>query len=423
MNRVCEMTDLQKLKEMGTMKSFKENDYIFRQGEPGEDMYIILSGRVGIFIGAKNGYPINISHLESGDFLGEISLMEGLPRNASAIAETDTTVIAINKRDFQALICDPDSIPYRIISGLIHQVNQLYHELGKCKDGDQALPKFTETAAPLSSQGNVARVQDFNNDSVKNFAIENNPLINGFGNLFPDGHKNYHQAAPNVYNDFLISSQARCPVCEEGFEAKKQYLSKMKFTRMDSDFRKHYTDFEPLWYSLWVCPHCYYTNYYTEYADIPPYKKQNVLARTQELRKQFPFSYSEPRTIDEVFTAYYLALMCADFYNASPLKLAKIWLQLSWLYHDVNDAEMFDVASSQALKNYYDVIYKTGENLSIVQAQQCFILLGELYLLKGNEKEALRHFYTAIKKDGGKESFNQQAEERIHDIRREKMNF
>ena len=150
------MADLQKLKEMGTLKSFRENDYIFRQGESGEDMYIILSGRVGIYIDVKNGYPINISHLEGGDFLGEMSLMEGLRRNASAIAETDTTVIAITKYDFQAFICDPDSIPYRIIIGLIHQVNQLYNKLGEYKDGGQALPKSGGNAAPLSQENAAA---------------------------------------------------------------------------------------------------------------------------------------------------------------------------------------------------------------------------------------------------------------------------
>ena len=197
----------------------------------------------------------------------------------------------------------------------------------------------------------------------------------------------------------------------------------MKLQTTDHDFRKHYVDFEPIWYSIWVCPKCYYANFYTDYKDIPPYKKQAVLTKMEEIKKQFTFEFSEPRTIDQVFDAFYLALVCAELAHASSLRIGKIWMQLSWLYHDVQDQEMFSIASAQALKGYYDVIYKTGESLSIAQAQQCFLLLGELYLLKGNEKEALRHFYTAIKKDGGKEAFNQQAEERIHDIRRAKMNF
>jgi uncharacterized protein (DUF2225 family) len=413
------MTELQKLKEIGSLKTFKADDYIFRQGEPGDEMYIILSGRVGVYINTMNGLPINISHLESGDFLGEMSLLENLPRNASAVAETETTVIAITKSNFQASICEPLSIPYRIMVGLIHQVSQLYNALSQCKSGDH--PLISDTLEPSE----YAEVVPLESQTGNQTSIEagNNPKINGFGHLFPDGHKKYNLVAPNIYNDFLISTHARCPVCADSFEAKKQYLSKMKFEKMDYDFRKHYTDFEPLWYSLWVCPHCYYTNYYTEFDSIPVYKKQNVLARNQELKKQFSFRFNEPRSIDEVFTAYYLALVSAEFYNASFIKLGKIWLQLSWLYHDVGDEEMFKIASTLALKNYYDVLYKTGENLSIEQAQQCFLLLGELYLIKGDEKEAVRHFYTAIKKDGGRDSFNQQAEDRIHDIRKEKMNF
>ena len=420
------MSELQKLKEIGSMKVYKTGAYIFRQEELGDEMYIILSGQVGVYINSLNGFPISISHLESGDFLGEMSLLEDLPRNASAIAETDTTVIAITKNNFQAFICEPSSIPYRIMKGLILQICQLYNELSKCKSGDHPLSKLSETVeqekyeetTPVENQ--VDNIQITNNTSTE---ADNNPMIKGFGTLFPDGHKKYKLTAPDVYNDFMITAHARCPVCKESFEGKKQYLSKLKFEKMDHDFRKHYFGFEPLWYSLWACPHCYYTNYYLEYDAIPAYKTQNILARTAELKKQFAFRFSEPRTIDQVFTAYYLALVNAEFYNASPLKFAKIWLQLSWLYHDVNDEEMFNTASALALKNYYDVLYKTGENLPIEQVQQCFLLLGELYLLKGDEKEAVRHFYTAIKKDGGKETFNQQAEDRIHDIRKDKMNF
>jgi uncharacterized protein (DUF2225 family) len=413
---VSAVTDLQKIKEIGNMKVFKANDYVFKQGEAGEDMYIILSGQVGVYIKGADGSLINISCLESGDFLGEISLLEGIARNASAKALTETTLIAVNKNNFQTFICEPSSIPYRIIVGLIHQVNQLYNELSKCKNGEgQLLNKVSAITQPLMEE----------HSSISNsIESENNPKINGYGNLYPEGHQTYNISAPNVYNDFLISAGAKCPVCSEVFEAKKQYISKLKFSSKDNDFRKHYTDFEPLWYSLWVCPNCYYTNFYTEYDSIPVHKKQNLLAKNQELKKQFPtFKFTEPRTIDQVFTAYYLALVTAEFCNASNIKLGKIWLQLSWLYQDVNDQAMFITTTDMALRSYYDVLYKTGEELSIEQMQQCFLLLGEMYLRKGNEKEAIRNFYTAIKKEGGKEVFNQLAEDRIHDIRKEKMNF
>ncbi|HBE80407.1 MAG TPA: hypothetical protein DDW65_21885 [Firmicutes bacterium] len=425
MNKVVNTTDLQKLKDLGCMKFFTAESYIFHQGEPGNVIYIILSGQVSLYIKAADGTSICIAHLESGDFLGEMSLLDGLPRNTTALAETDTTLIAITKNNFQTSICDPSSIPYRLLIGLIHQVNQLYNELSQCKGGGETLTESTEDSAwtALVETGSPMSEESTNAESAHLIKIENNPKINELGNLFPERHKTYNRVAPDVYKDFLISSQAKCPVCSEIFEAKKQYISKLKFERSDPDFRKHYSDFEPLWYSLWVCPHCYYTNFYPEYDTIPVYKKQKVLTRTEELKKQFSFEFTVPRTIDQVFSAYYLALVSAQLYDASPLKFGKIWLQLSWLYHDVDDKEMFDTASNMAFKNYYDVLYKSGESLTVPQAQQCFILLGELYLIRGNEKEALRHFYTAIKKDGGKEAFNQQAEERIHDIRREKMNF
>jgi uncharacterized protein (DUF2225 family) len=417
------MTDLQKLKELGNTRVIKANDYVFKQGEIGNEMFIVLSGRVVVTLKTDNGSSLTISRLGIGDFLGEMSLVDGLPRNTSAMAETDTTVIGITKDNFQNAICDPTSIPYRIIVGLVHQMNQLQSEIAKISGNP--ITAGSSDVADNNLQGETEALVQVQNDNSPQIAdgLDINPVISGFGNLFPDGHKKYGQVAPASFNEYLIDSQSTCPVCGNIFQAKKLYQSKMKFQTMDHDFRKHYTDFEPTWYSIWVCPKCYYANFYTDYNDIPPYKKQAVLAKLEEVKKQYSFQFNEPRTIDQVFDAFYLALVCAELAHASSLKIGKIWLQLSWLYHDVQDQEMLSLASGQALKGYYDVIYKTGENLSIAQAQQCFLLLGELYLLKGNEKEALRHFYTAIKKEGGKEAFNQQAEDRIHDIRKEKMNF
>lgn len=417
------MTELQKLKENGSARVIKANDYVFRQGETGSEMFIILSGRVVVTLKTLNGSSLTISRLGIGDFLGEVSLVDGLPRNTSAMAETDTTVLGITKENFQNAICDPTSIPYRIIIGMVHQMNQLHSEIAKLS-GNQQLAD-SNNGMDKDIQGETETIEQFGNEnSVQTVQeIGTNHVISGYGNFYPDGHKKYGRIAPGSFNDYLISSQSTCPVCGNIFEAKKLYQSKMKFKAMDHDFRKHYVDFEPVWYSIWVCPKCYYANFYTDYNDIPPFKKQLVLAKLEELKKQFSFQFSEPRTIDQVFDAFYLTLVCAELVHASSLKFGKIWLQLSWLYHDVEDQEMFSMATGQALKGYYDVIYKTGENLSIVQAQQCFLLLGELYLQKGNEKEALHNFYTAIKKDGGKDAFNQQAEDRIHDIRREKMNL
>ncbi|HBF37595.1 MAG TPA: hypothetical protein DDW50_09770 [Firmicutes bacterium] len=363
-----------------------------------------------------------------GDFLGEMALVDGLPRNVSAMAEPDATVIGINKDNFQNAICDPTSIPYRIIVGLVHQMNQLHHEIARLgnsegtSEGTLSESNATEVT-DSEAEPIMAGQEQSDNPSPVSEDAGTNPVISGVGNLFPEGHKKYNQVAASSYNDYLISSHSTCPVCGNIFEAKKLYQSKMKFQMMDHDFRKHYADFEPTWYSIWVCPKCYYANFYTDYNEIPPYKKQVIIAKMDELKKQFSFQFSEPRTIDQVFEAFYLAMVCAELAHASSLKIGKIWLQLSWLYHDVQDEEMFRIASAQALKGYYDVVYKTGEKLSVGQAQQCFLLLGELYLLQGNEKEALRHFYTAIKKEDGREAFNQQAEDRIHDIRIEKMNF
>ncbi len=416
------MNELQKLKDIGSMKIFQEQDYIFKEGETGEEIYIILSGRVGLYINSADSTQIKVSQLESGDFLGEISLLDDPTRNASAIAERETTVIAVTKDNFQSVICEPSSIVYKIIINLSNQVNHLYKMLRKSSADVELIDNFnngkTESAPDNFSAESFTNSTDFTTEA-KNPNTDIPKIMVGNVTLFPPGHKKYNITAPGGYNDFTVENLVHCPVCGDGFSGKKQLISKLQNVKTDPDFRKHYKDFEPLWYSLWVCPNCLYANFYQEYNAIPVYKKQALLAKTTELKKNysFEFSFKEPRTIDQVFTAYYLALFSASFYNGNSLKFGKIWLQLSWLYHDIKDEEMFKTAAYAAFDHYYKAVYVSQSDLSVEQLQQCNILLGELYLIKGEPKAAAKHFYSAIKKDVGRDIFNQQAEDRIHDLR------
>ena len=64
---------------------FSKGDFIFRQGEEGDEMYIVQSGQVAIRkVIAGKRKTVNV--LEKGDFFGEMSVLESLPRDADATA-------------------------------------------------------------------------------------------------------------------------------------------------------------------------------------------------------------------------------------------------------------------------------------------------------------------------------------------------
>lgn len=86
------------------LRNFKKNEVIFREGEPGIGLYIIIEGKVEIFK-EKEGKKTILSTLESGDFFGEISLLlTDRPRSASAMALEPTVLLGFFNPDLQILI-------------------------------------------------------------------------------------------------------------------------------------------------------------------------------------------------------------------------------------------------------------------------------------------------------------------------------
>ena len=93
---------------------FSKGDFIFRQGEEGDEMYIVQSGQVAIrkTIAGKRK-TVNV--LEKGDFFGEMSVLERLPRTADAEVLEDTGVISINSATFGEMIRSNPEIAVRML--------------------------------------------------------------------------------------------------------------------------------------------------------------------------------------------------------------------------------------------------------------------------------------------------------------------
>ena len=65
------------------METFANGDIVFREGEQTRDMYVIHEGRIEI-VKEAGGHEVQLAVLERGSFFGEMSLLEGLPRSATA---------------------------------------------------------------------------------------------------------------------------------------------------------------------------------------------------------------------------------------------------------------------------------------------------------------------------------------------------
>ena len=103
---------------------------IFQEGQPGDEMYVIQSGRVEILKNAK-GTEKRLTVLEKGDFFGEISILENIPRTASARAITDVDLVRINQSTFDEMLRNNSEIAVRMLRKLslrLRETTQLLEE-------------------------------------------------------------------------------------------------------------------------------------------------------------------------------------------------------------------------------------------------------------------------------------------------------
>jgi len=87
----------------GYTSEHKAGEYIFQEGDLGTEMYIINEGKVEILNVVGDDEQV-LAVLEKGDFFGEMSVLEDLPRAASARALTDIRILQINGSTFDQLL-------------------------------------------------------------------------------------------------------------------------------------------------------------------------------------------------------------------------------------------------------------------------------------------------------------------------------
>jgi CRP-like cAMP-binding protein len=110
---------------------YAAGDVIFQQGELGTEMFIIQEGEVDI-VKHINGESHALSHLEKGDFFGEMAVLESVPRTADAIAKTDVRALVINGARFDEMLRKNPEVAVRIIrkySKRLREANTLLERL------------------------------------------------------------------------------------------------------------------------------------------------------------------------------------------------------------------------------------------------------------------------------------------------------
>ena len=84
-------------------RSYHPGEIIFRQGQKGAGLFLILKGNVEIN-STKEGVTLNLAHLDEGSFFGELSLFSEEPRTATATSKEETILLGFFQPELETLI-------------------------------------------------------------------------------------------------------------------------------------------------------------------------------------------------------------------------------------------------------------------------------------------------------------------------------
>ena len=127
---------------------FKEGEIVYRKGEMAQQMYVILSGKVRIYVGdePKGDWT---EELMKGDFFGEGSLLEAIARPATAVALEDSELIAINRGTFLRMIRQNPEVSVKMMQRLAQRNRELGLKVERGEGAAPSTPKAKAEAAPV----------------------------------------------------------------------------------------------------------------------------------------------------------------------------------------------------------------------------------------------------------------------------------
>ena len=104
-------------------KEFRRGEVLFREGEPGNEMYVIQAGKVNITKTVRETEKI-LATLGAGEFFGEMSILNNKPRSAGATVAENAKLLVIDPKTFEAMIRGNVEIAVRLIKKLSDRLQE-----------------------------------------------------------------------------------------------------------------------------------------------------------------------------------------------------------------------------------------------------------------------------------------------------------
>ena len=135
-------------------REFPAGHVLFRDGEPGKEMYVIQAGKVRISKSVR-GVETTLVVVGPGAFFGEMSILNNKPRSASATVEENSKLLVIDPKTFEAMVRGNAEIAVRLIKTLAQRLQEADDQIENLlfADASSRVVHWLVTAAEKAERG------------------------------------------------------------------------------------------------------------------------------------------------------------------------------------------------------------------------------------------------------------------------------
>ena len=180
-----------------------------------------------------------------------------------------------------------------------------------------------------------------------------------------------------------------CPICGEKTRVIK-VRSRLIAEKSDPDFCTYYQDFNPYYYTVWVCEHCGFAADEKTFTGVIPALHKSKIKDFLANRK-VGFKFDETRGLPEAVASYKLAIFYSELIDESLAHIAGLYLKLAWLYRTSGKAEEGIDYLRKAGELYDRSVMTERYPIGQMSDYMAIYLTGAIYYISGDIEQATQY--------------------------------
>lgn len=118
-------SDLEAVTKLAVTRNFPKNTIILCEGDESDSLYVILSGKVKVYLSDDEGKEVTLNVQGEDEYFGELALLDSAPRSASVVTLEKTQLAVISKSSFEQCMEKNPGISLKVSRGLARRLREL----------------------------------------------------------------------------------------------------------------------------------------------------------------------------------------------------------------------------------------------------------------------------------------------------------